>query len=163
MANAEKLVQLRERIAEIYRGFISSSSNGIASIDEIMQVIKSELDLEIKAVESDLVDLMLRRFVHDVGKRKERRVKGIQETDLFEGYKRIPQSISIDGRNKKRTAKLSLAEAETYLKKHSPQAISDQHQEFRRLVEDCRAFWKSESDTLETLMERRAEAEAKNI
>ena len=162
MANTEKLVQLRERIAEIYRGFISSSSNGVASIDEIMQLIKSELDPEIKAVKSDLVDLMLKRFVHDVGKRKERRVKDIQEADLFEGYKRIPQSILINGRNMKRTAKLSLAEAEAHLEKHSPKAISDQHQEFRRLVDDCRAFWKSESDTLETLMERRAEAEARN-
>ena len=60
----------------------------------------------------------------------------------------------------KRTAKLTIVEAEAYLEEHSPKAFEERHQELRRMIEDCRRFRKSDSDTLEVLMERLSAAES---
>ena len=159
MSSTKALVQLRNDIGEVYRNSITSAGNRALSMADILQSIKLELQTKIKAVESELIDLTLTSFIHDVGRRKEQSSIGTEERDLFDGYKRIPQSVTIDGSRKKRTAQLSIAEAEAYLEEHSLKVASDQHQEFRRLIEDCREFRKSENDTLEVLIQRRSAAD----
>ena len=162
MGSNKDLARLRDRIDEVYRNFISTSEDGILSLNVILQEVKIKLRTEIRSTESALIDVALLRFIHGVGRRREYRSSGTQEPDFFYGYKRIPQSVSISGGKKKRTAKLTIVEAESYLEEHSPKAFEDRRHEFRRMVEDCKLFRKSDTDTLEVLMERRAAAEAEN-
>ncbi len=162
MSSSKVLIKLRNDIDRVYPNSIASAGNQAVSVEEILRSVKSELAVEIDNAKGDLIDASLVRLINDVGRRKEKTSNGANTLDLFGGYKRIPQSVTI-GTGKKRTLKLSIAEAESYLNVHSIRTVNEQNQELRRLILDCRKFQNSESDTLEEMLQRRAEAEEKLI
>ena len=149
------LCDLRNGIEDIYREVMSEQGNGEAPNSIVLSRVKSQKSREVEALAPQLVDIALTKLFNDVSTRKGARSKSDDGIDLFGGYRGIPRSVTIAIGMKKDTAKLSFAEADKWMSDHSLQLINDRHDEFRRLVNDCRPFQKSDQDTLEVAMERK--------
>ena len=158
MASAQKMVELRNSIDDLVRDSFRKREGGALSTDEILKEVQRRLKSQISAVESELMDIALKRLIDGVGRRKAGRRKVEDERDLFGEYPSIPQMLTIAEKQRKRTAKLSIGEVQDYLDAHSPRAVSEQYEAIKRLVHDCLPFKKSSDDTLEELLERKRQS-----
>ncbi len=152
------LVEIRNGIDDVYRELIDANKGDALPVDEIMTVVKARLQSEIERFQLELVDATLGRLIHEVGRRKGGRSRNADFRDLFNGYKRIPQSVLIGKGRRKPTGQLSIGELKAYLEEHSHRSLNRHHEEFRRMIADCTEYVTSENDTLEVLLQKRADA-----
>lgn len=158
MAIKTTLGDLRNGIQEIYRDVMREQAGGEASNAAILQRVRTEKAQELALLTPELVNISLIKLLNDVSSRRRGIATTSGEFDLFGEY-RIPRIVSIARGKKKDTAKLTLHEAQLYVKAHSDRSVGDRYESLRRLIEDCREHVESEEDTLGILIERKRKAD----
>lgn len=155
MTKYYNLGDLRGAIEDIYREVISEQGNGEAPNAIVLARLKDQRKLLIKHFAPQLTEMALTKLLNEVCQRSAARNSVGSEGDLFEGFSKIPKNVTVARGLKKQTVKLSIAEADEWLSNHSKRPNTDIHDEFRRLIEECRKHVKSDQDTLEAALQRK--------
>jgi hypothetical protein len=159
MARRQSLGDLRNVLEEIAREVMEGASNGEAPNSAILTRLKNQRPNLIKFFTPQLVDIALTKLLNEVSGRNRARLPSGYEFDLFGDYGKIPNSVTIGRGQKKDTAKLSIAEAKSWLRNHSNRTVQSDHAGFRRLVEECEKYVESDDETIEIALERKRTAE----
>ncbi|MFW2829459.1 hypothetical protein [Sphingomonas sp. ID0503] len=159
MAFKTTLSDLRNGIEEIHREMMRQQRDGEASNAAVVAKVRRDKVEEVALLTDELVDIALIKLLNEVSSRKGVRNFDAGTLDLFDRYRGIPKSVTILKGKKKSTSLLTIVQADLWLKARMQKPADDRHEPFRRMVDDCRPFQRSEDDTLATMMERRAQAE----
>lgn len=159
-----KLTDLRDDIDRIVSRLRRERADGEVPISAAIGTVRTELADSIAPLNDQLVDLTLRKLIHDVGGRKRPGAAPAPGVGLFGRYTGIPAMITIKRGVKRDTTKLTFGEADDWLhsRDRSDADPKDRDGKFRRLVEELRPFRRAETDTLEDAARRRHEAEGSN-
>lgn len=157
------LSELRNVIDMINREVMDEQGNGEIANATVLSRVKKAHSQAVEFLTPQLLDIALTRLLNEVSNRKRGRNIAPGEIDLFGDYCGLKRQVSIGVGRKKDIANLSLQEAELWLKAHSAKARSTKHEEFKRLLDDCRPFITSDEDTLETAMRRKKGVESPSI
>jgi hypothetical protein len=133
--------------------------NGEVSNVDVLTRVKSLKEEEIKFLTPQLINIALTKLYNEVSSRKGVRSEGNFGSDLFDNYRGVPKTITIIKGKKKDTSKITFQEADLWIEAHGTKTDENKNEEFKRLVEDCRPFKKSDDDTLELAMSRKREAD----
>lgn len=155
MSSSKRLIPLRNAIDDLVNSAFAQGQGASLSTDKILAQVKRQLPMQIQSAEADLKDIALKRLIDDVSRRKAGRHSTHKSKNLFGEYPSIPQIVIVGSGKRKRTSDLTIREAIAYLESHSPRAISEKHEAFKRLVEHCMAVRGSDDETLQQLVERR--------
>ncbi len=156
MALKTSLSDLRNGIEAIHREMMRQQRDGEASNAAVVAKVRREKIEEIALLTDQLVDIALVKLLNEVSSRKGVRNTEAGTPDLFGGYLGIPKSVTILKGKKKSTLSLTIVQADLWLKARMQKPDNDRHESFRRMIDDCRPFQRSENDSLATIMERRA-------
>jgi len=154
MANRRNLGDLRAAIENINREVMDEGGNGEAPNAVVLARLKQERSPLIAHFSQQLIAMALTKLLNDVCRQTAGRSAYNKQRDLFDGYRKIPRSVTILRGLKKDTAKLSVSEAEHWLDCHSDRVVNKNYEGFRRLVEDCRAHARSSDETIEQVLKR---------
>lgn len=154
MAGRLNLGDLRAAIEDVYRQVMDEKGNGEAPNFLVLKRLKEERALLVDHFSPQLKDMALTKLLNDVCRQNAARSASARQRDLFEGYRRIPKSVTIARGLKKDTAKLSILEAEDWLEAHSNRTVNNDYDDFRRLLNHCQAHAKSKAETLEQVLVR---------
>ena len=159
-----KLTDLRDDIDRVVLRLRRERADGEVPISDAIRAVRQELADILTPLNDQLVDLTLRKLIHDVGGRKRRGAVLTSDVGLFGRYIGIPAMITIKRGVKRDTTKLTFGEADDWLRsrERSDADPRERNNKFRRLVEDLRPFRRAETDTLEDAAHRKHETEASN-
>lgn len=96
-----KLTDLRDDIDAIVLDLRRERNDGEVPIDDAIARVRSNLGDKISEAADQLIDLTLRKLIHDVSGRKRLSLALVGQTSLFGHYTGIPAMITT-GRGKKR-------------------------------------------------------------
>lgn len=159
MALKTSLSDLRNGIEGIHHEIMRQQRDGEASNGAVVAKVRRDKAAEIALLTDQLIDIALVKLLNEVSSRKGVSGSDTGTLDLFGGYQGIPKSVTILKGKKKSTLLLTIVQADLWLKARMQKPDDDRHESFRRMVDDCRPFQRSEDDTLAMIMERRAQAE----
>ena len=155
MAKGYGLGDLRAAIEGINREVTSERENGEASNLDVLARLKKTRPQLVEAFMPQLADIALIKLLNEVCRRKAAGSSLGGRFDLFESYPKVPESVTITKGIKKRTSKLTVEEAQDWLRKHSKRTVKNDNEDFRRLVEECIKHARSENETIEDILNRR--------
>lgn len=157
-----KLTDLRDDIDAIVLDLRRERNDGEVPIDDAIARVRSKLAEKITEAADQLIDLTLRKLIHDVGGRKRLSLAIVGQTSLFGHYSGIPAMITT-GRGKKRdTTKATFQEADGWLSARDREDtdIRSRNEKFREMVEELRPYMRAHTDTLEDAARRKFEVES---
>jgi hypothetical protein len=154
MARNFNLGDLRAAIDDVNREVIAEQGNGEAPNSVVLSRLKGKRSSLVSHFTPQLIDIALIKILNDVCRQSAKNTRSDSQFDLFEGYRKIPKRVTIVRGIKKETAKLTIAEAVDWLKKNSNRAVVSDHEDFRRLVDECINHSESENDTIEVAWRR---------
>jgi hypothetical protein len=161
MPSKSTLSDLRNFMEGINRTIMGERGDGEAPNSEVLVRVKTEHGKTLKDLSAQLIDIALVKLNNEVNSRKGAKALTQEGVDLFGNYHRIPKGISVGKGRKKDTAKVTFFEADHYLDARRRPRDDKNDDEFKRLVEDCRPYKRSDDDTLEICMQRKIAAEGR--
>ncbi|WCK69478.1 hypothetical protein [Agrobacterium tumefaciens] len=156
-----KLTDLRDDIDAIVLDLRRERNDGEVPIDDAIARVRSNLSDKIAQAADQLIDLTLRKLIHDVSGRKRLSLAVVGQTSLFGHYSGIPAMITT-GRGKKRdTTKATFHEADSWLSARDREDtdVRSKNEKFRQMVEELRPYMQAPTDTLEDAARRKFERE----
>lgn len=156
-----KLTDLRDDIDAIVLDLRRERNDGEVPIDDAIARVRSNLSDKISEAADQLIDLTLRKLIHDVSGRKRLSLALVGQTSLFGHYTGIPAMITT-GRGKKRdTTKATFQEADNWLSAREKEdtEIRSKNEKFKHMVEELRPYMRAPTDTLEDAARRKFEME----
>ena len=153
MANRFNLGDLRAAIEAVNRDVMEERGNGEAPNSIVLARLKRDRTPLIDHFSPQLIDIALTKLLNDVCRKNAAR-SAYQQHDLFDGYRKIPASVTISRGVKKATEKLTVSEAESWLESHSNRVVNNGFDGFRDLVMECRKHTKSDDETIEQILKR---------
>lgn len=154
MQEAVTLSDLRNAMESINMD-IMRAGKWEASNEDVLERVKAEMENEIRHLAPQLIDIALVKLNNEVSNRKGPRALTTRGHNLFGDYDGIPKSVTIVKGKKKDLTKLTFPEADLWIKAHAIRIDLRKHEKFKKLVEDCRPYKKSDQDTLEMAMKRK--------
>jgi hypothetical protein len=153
MAKGYNLGDLRAAIQDINRDVTSERGSGEAINSDVLARLKKTRPALVELFTPQLVDIALINLLNQVCRRNAAGNRA--QSSLFEGYSRIPNMVTIAKEKKKSTEKLTLQEAEDWIRNHSKRTIKNEYEDFQRLVDECRRLAKSDTETIEDILKRK--------
>ncbi len=154
MAVGYNLGDLRAAIDEINREVVAERGTGEVLNADVLTRLKRTRPHLIEAFTPQLVDMALIKLLNQVCVSNATKDAASAQSALFAGYSQIPKGVAIIRGLKKATEKLTIAEAEEWLESHSNRTVSNDHEGFRKLIDDCRRAAKSDIETIEEILNR---------
>lgn len=139
VAKKHDLGDLRGAIDNINREVMQQQGNGEAPNAIVLSRLKSERKELIAHFAPQLIDSALTKLLNDVARKRLKKSGASDFLALFENYRGIPNSVTIKRGLKKDTVKLTISEADQWIRDHSTREVFSDTDDFRRLVDDCRA------------------------
>lgn len=154
VAKKHDLGDLRGAIDNINREVMQQQGNGEAPNAIVLSRLKSERKELIAHFAPQLIHSALTKLLNDVSRKRLKKNGASGVLTLFENYRGIPNSVTIKRGLKKDTVKLTISEADQWIRDHSTREVGNDTDDFRRLVDDCRRYAESEAETLERSLQR---------
>jgi hypothetical protein len=155
MSKGYNLGDLRAAIADINREVMLEKGNGEAPNATVLSRLKEKRSTLVTHCSPQLIDMALTKVLNDVCRQRASRNLSNRQSDLFVGYGNVPSSITLERGLKKQIAKVSLSELEKYLINLSKQKTNEDHEDIRRLFDDCKKYADSDNELIEQLLERK--------
>ncbi|MBD8557004.1 hypothetical protein IFT84_21080 [Rhizobium sp. CFBP 8762] len=156
-----KLTDLRDDIDAIILDLRRERNDGEIPIADALARIRSELSGKISDAANQLIDLTLRKLIHDVSGRKRLSLAMVGQTSLFGHYSGIPAMITTGRGRKRDTTKATFQEADAWLSAREKEDtdVRTKNEKFKQMVEELRPFIQAPIDTLEDAARRKFELE----
>lgn len=154
-----KLTDLRNDIDAVITALRSERNDGEMPIDEGIARVRSELGSKISEAADQLIDLTLRKLIHDVGSRKRLSMSIRGQSSLFDHYSGFPVMITTSRGKKRDTTKATFLEVDKWFSAREKEDVETRtrNEKFRDMVEELRPFMRSPDDTLEDAARRKLE------
>lgn len=162
MNAAYSLSFLRDGIFQIISSMRTENKDGDISIDEAIKRIHARLGGDLEALQKPLIDITLRKLIHDVAGRKRLRPSIQGQSDLFGKYHGVPAMVTTEKGKKRDVTKLTQSDVEKWLERRAREDTEAKQtdENFRRMFEDLKPYLQSPEDTLEDAARRKFGAEA---
>lgn len=157
-----KLTELRNDIDAIILDLRRERNDGEVPIDDAIARVRSKLADQISGAADQLIDLTLRKLIHDVSGRKRLSLALVGQTSLFGHYSGIPAMITTGKGKKRDTTKATFQEADSWLSAREKEDtdVRSKNEKFRQMVEELRPYMRALTDTLEDAARRKFEMES---
>ncbi|MBX8802033.1 hypothetical protein [Pseudochrobactrum asaccharolyticum] len=157
-----KLTDLRDDIDAVVIDLRRERNDGEIPLDEAIVRVRSKLADRITHTADQLIDLALRKLIHDVSGRKRLSLALAGQTNLFGRYSGVPAMITTGKGKKRDTTKATFQEADNWLSARENKDIDvrSKNDKFKQMVEELRPYLRSPTDTLEEAARRKFEAES---
>jgi hypothetical protein len=154
-----KLTDLRNDIDAVITALREGRNDGELPIDEGIARVRSELGDKILEAADQLIDLTLRKLIHDVGNRKRLSLSIVGQSSLFGHYSGVPVMITTSRGKKRDTTKATFLEVDKWFNAREKEDVETRtrNENFRAMVEELRLFMQSPDDTLEDAARRKFE------
>lgn len=161
MAAAKKLTDFRNDIDEVLKSLRAEKADGDVPVNEAIACIRERLKSSVDTLTEQLIDLTLRKLIHDVGNRKRLTNTAQGNAGLFSEYNGVPAMITTAKGRKKDTTKATFVEIDKWLvaRSHEQVSVRSEIEKTKAMVEDLRRFMTSASDTLEDAAKRKVQTE----
>lgn len=157
-----KLTELRDEIDAIVIDLRSERNDGEVPLDEAIARVRSKLADRITDAADQLIDLTLRKLIHDVSGRKRLSLALVGQASLFGHYSGIPAMITTGKGKKRDTTKATFQEADNWLlaREKEDTNVRSKNKKFKQMVDQLRPYMRAPSDTLEYAARRKFEVES---